>query len=115
MSRATDLLNEAAHIMDERGKQYNAPEGERSMGKTVAVFNICTGRELTEVEGWFFMECLKNVRYFQNPDKPHEDSVKNKIAYAALFGEAALDVLALQEQFNELIRPAEEEENEVLD
>ena len=87
---AQQLLKDAASIMDQRAKQYDAPGGERSMGKTVAMFNLATGRDMTEVEGWFFMECLKNVRYFQNPKVPHEDSVKDKIAYAALFGEAAL-------------------------
>lgn len=87
---APALLQEAARIMEERGKQYDKPEGERSMAKTVVMFNTATGRDMTEVEGWFFMECLKNVRFFQNPSKPHEDSVKDKIAYAALFGEAAL-------------------------
>ena len=87
---AQQLLKDAATIMDQRAKQYDAPGGERSMGKTVAMFNLATGRDMTEVEGWFFMECLKNVRYFQNPKVPHEDSVKDKIAYAALFGEAAL-------------------------
>lgn len=87
---APSLLQEAAKIMEERGKQYDQPGGERSMAKTVTMFNAATGRDITEVEGWFFMECLKNVRFFQNTAKPHEDSVKDKIAYAALFGEAAL-------------------------
>ena len=90
-SLAATLLTDAAKIMEERGKQYDSPGGERSMAKTVATFNAATGRNLTETEGWFFMECLKNVRFFQNTSTPHEDSVKDKIAYAALFGESALD------------------------
>lgn len=87
---APELLNEAARIMEERGKQYDKPEGERSMAKTITAFNIITGKNLTEVEGWLFMQILKDVRFFQN-STPHEDSVKDKIAYAALFGEAALN------------------------
>lgn len=87
---APELLQEASSIMEERGKQYDQEGGERSMSKTVDMFNTATGRDLTEVEGWFFMECLKNVRFFQNTKVPHADSIKDKIAYSALFGEAAL-------------------------
>jgi hypothetical protein len=87
---APNLLVAAAEIMTERGKQYDQPDGERSMGKTVAMFNIATGRDLSEAEGWLLMDCLKTVRLFQNTEKPHEDSIKDKINYAALLGEAAL-------------------------
>ena len=87
---APDLLVAAAEIMTERGKQYDQPGGERSMGKTIGMFNIATGRDLSEAEGWLLMDCLKTVRLFQNTEKPHEDSIKDKINYAALLGEAAL-------------------------
>lgn len=62
MTTATDYLRRAADIMDERGKQYDKPEGERSMGKCVAAFNIVTGRDLTEAEGWLLLQILKDVR-----------------------------------------------------
>lgn len=87
---APELLGEAAAIMEERGKQYDQPGGERSMAKTVAAFNIITGHNLSEADGWQFMSVLKDVRLFSNREKTHEDSVKDKIAYGALLGEAAI-------------------------
>lgn len=89
---APALLQEAAEIMEERGRQYDQAGGERSMAKTIAAFNIITGKNLTEVEGWFLMELLKDVRFFSNTKKPHEDSLKDKIAYSALRAEAALRI-----------------------
>jgi hypothetical protein len=73
--------------MEARAKEYDQPEGERSMGKTVEAFNSITGRDLTEAEGWLFMEILKNVRMFQAPGY-HADSAEDCIAYAALKAEA---------------------------
>lgn len=88
--RALDLLNAAAHHMAERAATYDQPQGERSMGKIVAMFNTMTGHNLSEVEGWHFMVILKLVRFHQNPSKPHRDSLEDAIAYNALAAEAAL-------------------------
>lgn len=87
---AHDLLAEAAEIMEERGKQYDQEGGERSMAKTVSAFNIITGHQLSEADGWMFMDVLKSVRLFSVRDETHADSVKDKIAYAALLGECAM-------------------------
>lgn len=84
---ATDFLRNAADIMDERGKQYDSPEGERSMGKCVAAFNTITGRTLTEAEGWLLLQVLKDVRLFQRKTY-HQDSAEDCVAYAALKAEA---------------------------
>lgn len=84
---APDFLRRAADIMTERGKQYDKPEGERSMGKCVAAFNIVTGHNLTEAEGWLLLQILKDVRQWQRPGF-HEDSADDCIAYAALKAEA---------------------------
>lgn len=84
---APELLGRAAAIMHERGKTYDAPEGERSMGKTVAAFNAITGRDMTESEGWLFMATLKQVRGFTRSTY-HADSFEDLIAYAALMAEA---------------------------
>lgn len=86
--KAPDFLRNAAAIMDERGKQYDQPSGERSMGKTVAAFENITGKRITEAEGWLFMEILKNVRQWQNPEKYHADSAEDGVAYSALKAEA---------------------------
>jgi hypothetical protein len=84
---APKLLQKAADIMEERGKQYDKPEGERSMGKCVAAFNIITGHSLAESEGWLLLQILKDVRLWQRPGY-HQDSAEDCIAYAALKAEA---------------------------
>jgi len=84
---APELLNKAATLMAERGKQYDKPEGERSMAQTVAIFNLHHGLGMTEAQGWHFMQILKDVRLFQNPGY-HQDSAEDCIAYAALKAEA---------------------------
>ncbi len=86
---APGLLGTAAKHMQDRAKTYDQPGGERSMGKTVAAFNAISGRDLTEAEGWMLMACLKLVRS-QQRKQPHEDSVSDLVAYAALFGEARM-------------------------
>lgn len=86
---APQLLNKAATIMENRSKQYDKPDGERSMGRTVAAFNIVTGRDLRESEGWLLLQLLKDVRDRQT-QAPHEDSLEDCIAYAALKAEARL-------------------------
>jgi hypothetical protein len=87
---AADFLGSAAAVMQERGKQYDQPEGERSMGKVVAAFNAITGHTLTESEGWLIICLLKMVRQWQNPDKAHEDSLLDGVAYAALLAESVM-------------------------
>lgn len=87
---AQDFLQEALDVMAERGKQYDKPDGERSMGKTVAAFNAMTGHALTEQDGWLLMETLKNVRQWQTPQKSHKDSLLDCVAYAALKAEAMM-------------------------
>lgn len=85
---AENILLDAAAIQRERGKQYDAAGGrERSMGRIVAIFNTLYGTNLTEYQGWKFMEILKMVRGAQ---KPHEDSEVDCVSYAALAAEARL-------------------------
>jgi hypothetical protein len=86
-TKASELLKKAAQLMDERGKQYDKPEGERSMGKCVAAFNVITEKNLTEAEGWLLLQILKDVRLWQRPGY-HQDSAEDCIAYAALKAEA---------------------------
>ena len=87
MGKAWDILEQAAAEMRDRAATYDAPEGERSMGKTVAAFNVITGHSLTEQQGWQFMELLKIVR--SNQGGCRADSFVDGAAYAALAGEAA--------------------------
>lgn len=84
---APELLGRAAAHMHDRASTYDAPMGERSMGKAVAAFNAITGRDMSESEGWLFMTVLKHVRGFTRSDY-HADSFEDGIAYAALMAEA---------------------------
>lgn len=86
--RATEFLQAAIDTQAERGKQYDSPEGERSMGRTVQAFNAITGHNLTEAAGWLLLQLLKDVRQWQNPDKYHRDSALDGVAYASLKAEA---------------------------
>lgn len=88
MKKSTEFLQASIDVQAERGKQYDAADGTRSMVKTVLAFNIITGRDLTEAEGWLLMQIVKDVRQWQNPDKYHEDSALDCVAYASLKAEA---------------------------
>ncbi|MFK4234237.1 hypothetical protein [Pseudomonas guariconensis] len=85
---SVDFLQAAIAVQAERGKQYDAPGGERSMGRTIKAFNAITGHKLTEAEGWLLLQVLKDVRQWQNPDKFHEDSALDGVAYSSLKAEA---------------------------
>jgi len=84
---AVRLLGRAVELLDARGQQYDSPKGERSMLKTVTAFNTITGNNLTESQGWLFMQILKDVRLFQH-NGYHRDSAEDCIGYAALKAEA---------------------------
>lgn len=86
--KAVEFLNKAASLLEERGKQYDQPQGERSMGKAVTAFNAITSRDLTEAEGWLLLQLLKDVRQWQNPERYHADSAEDCVSYAALKAEA---------------------------
>jgi hypothetical protein len=89
VNTAPHLLEKAAEHMKERGRQYDRPAGERSMGRAVSAFNTITGQSLSESEGWLLLQVLKDVRDRQR-GSPHRDSLEDCIAYAALKAEARL-------------------------
>lgn len=82
---AEEILIKAAGHLADRAKTYDKPEGERSMRKTVDMFNVLTGGELTEEEGWMFMVLLKMVRSQQGEHRA--DNYEDGAAYFALAGE----------------------------
>lgn len=84
---APDILDQAKAEMKNRADTYDKPEGERSMGATVAAFNAMTGGAMTEAQGWLFMATLKAVRSQQGAFRM--DSFIDGAAYFALAGEAA--------------------------
>ena len=83
---APEFLREAERLMVERGKQYDQPGGERSMGRAIAAFNAVTDSDLTESEGWLLMSLLKRVRQYNGGY--HKDSAEDAVAYAALEAES---------------------------
>lgn len=84
---APGVLLAAASHMKARAATYDKPEGERSMAATVEVFNLFHGTNLTEAQGWHFMQILKDVRLFTRTGY-HADSGEDGVAYAALKCEA---------------------------
>lgn len=90
-STAPELLNQAAQLLTERGKQYDKSGEERSAAAIVVAFNAITKRDLTPGEGWLFMVLLKAVRFYSNTETPHRDSLEDMIAYAALHAEEYLN------------------------
>lgn len=84
---AQDFLKAGIKHMGDRATTYDKPDGERSIGKTVAAFNVITGHELTEEQGWLFQGLLKMVRSQQGDYKA--DNYEDEAAYAGLRGECA--------------------------
>lgn len=84
---AHGILDKASGHMKDRATTYDSPEGERSMAKTVAMFNELHDQNVTEVQGWQFMEILKMVRSSQGDFR--SDNFEDGAAYCALAGEAA--------------------------
>ncbi len=87
-SSAIEFLNNAAQHQRDRAAAYDSPDGERSMAKTVEIFNAFHDLGMTEVQGWHFMQILKDVRLFQNAEEFHRDSGEDGISYASLKCEA---------------------------
>lgn len=84
MLPAKNLIQSAQDVLNERAKERDV-EQERSMEKIVKMFNVLHDRDLTEVEGWSFMQMLKTVRCHVGPFKA--DDYIDRISYAALEGE----------------------------
>lgn len=84
---APDILRAAAEAIGDRATLRDQPTGERSMARCVAAFNAMTGHQLTEVQGWEFMELLKMAR--SQGGRHHADDYVDRCGYAALAGEAA--------------------------
>jgi len=89
ISNPAEILHAAAQHMEDRASTYDAPSGERSMEKTVQMFNALMGsdRFMTTEQGWMFMALLKIVRSQQGDFKL--DNYEDLAAYAALAAEEA--------------------------
>jgi len=84
---ASFFLAQAASEMQQREQQYDQEGGERSMVKTVKLFEALTGHDLTPADGWKFMVLLKLVRSEYHGYR--QDDYVDGAAYFALAGESA--------------------------
>lgn len=89
------VLSDAARTILQRGVERDTggadqPQ-ERSMAATVAAFNAIEGTNLTERQGWAFMQTLKLVRAANTArnGRFNPDDYQDGAAYAALGAEAA--------------------------
>lgn len=97
--KAVEFLQQAQSEMFGRAVTYDCPDGERSMGKTVALFNALTGHSLTEQQGWKFMVCLKLVRSEQGDYRA--DNYVDGAAYFSLAGEDAAAKAVMEKEKKE--------------
>jgi hypothetical protein len=82
---AVDFIKQAMQILEDRAKDRDTPQGERSMKRAVAIFKARTDVELSEYQGWIFIQCLKHAREAQGAYSL--DDTVDDIGYAALRGE----------------------------
>lgn len=84
-----DFLKRAIGVQEQRATEYDQPDGERSMEKVVTMFNILTGHELKESDGWLLQQLLKLVRD-QSRTTAHLDSLLDNVGYGSLYAEARM-------------------------
>lgn len=82
---ATNLLQEGQDILKARAVLRDSDGGERSMARTVAIFNAWTDSNMSEEDGWRFMIALKQAREVQGDF--HKDDYQDLVNYSALLGE----------------------------
>lgn len=83
---ANQVLKKAQNLIDQRGRDYDYEDGERSMPDAVHAFNTITGHRLSQGDGWLLMGLVKAVRSCHSPG--HVDSNLDLVAYLALRAEA---------------------------
>jgi hypothetical protein len=84
---AIGILRSSIDEMEDREDKYDKSDGERSMRRTVALFNLLTGEDMSERHGWMLMALLKMVRAEYNGYR--KDDYVDGAAYMALGGECA--------------------------
>ena len=85
---ARSILKQASDAIQNRAITRDNSESERSMQRTVNIFNGLINFDLmTEPQGWLFMACVKLARSQQG--QFHLDDYIDAAAYIALAGEAA--------------------------
>ncbi|MCV0689944.1 DUF6378 domain-containing protein [Escherichia coli] len=93
MTKAADLLRLAAETIEQRGKQngYDKKE-EKSAPKIATIYNAKKGADLTLLDVWDLLICLKEARLeaiLSNKSDP-TDTLIDLISYNALKAEQIL-------------------------
>jgi hypothetical protein len=91
LNKSTDFLKASLNIQEERGKQYDSEEGERSFSKVATAFTAITGKELLGSDVALIQQILKDVRLYTNMETPHMDSLLDKTSYASLHCEEVIN------------------------
>lgn len=86
MSDAVHYLEQAIEAIGQRARERDI-EAERSASRAAKMFSELTGKQMTELEAWQFMCCLKLVRSATGKFK--SDDFVDLAGYAALAGESA--------------------------
>ena len=81
------VFDDAKATIIERGTERDQPDGERTIPRCVTAFNAITGYNLSNCDGWLFMEILKRCRSVQGAYK--YDDYRDGVGYAALRAEEA--------------------------
>lgn len=94
MTSAADLLRLAAKTIEQRGKQngYDRKE-EKSAPKIATIYNAKKGKNLTPLDVWDLLICLKEARLeaiLANGSDP-TDTLVDLISYSALKAEQILN------------------------
>lgn len=94
MTSAADLLRLAAETIEQRGKQngYDRKE-EKSAPKIATIYNAKKGKNLTPLDVWDLLICLKEARLeaiLVNGSDP-TDTLVDLISYSALKAEQILN------------------------
>jgi hypothetical protein len=110
--KAEEILTKAAGHLADRAKTYDRPQGERSMEKTVQMFNTLAGTQLTTEQGWLFMVILKMVRSQQGDYKA--DNYEDGAAYFALAGERTSGPKKRDECYESYPRPVQTRRQQLI-
>ena len=85
---AHEFANRAGELLEDRGKERDQPNGERSMARCVSAFNAMTGHDLSTEDGWLFMVYLKHARMRGGAFRL--DDYEDAVSYEALMAEEAV-------------------------
>jgi hypothetical protein len=88
LGKASEILDAAITTLEDRAASRDVSQ-ERSMARTVEIFNAIGNCQLSELDGWMFMVALKIARSCQGAINP--DDFIDLAGYSALAGECAIN------------------------